>query len=207
MALRLTPKEPAFYRLFGDLANQLVAATGELTSLLGATGEERDEILARTHEIENAADEVTHEIVRLANSSFITPFDRTDIHGLAISLDTCVDLVEAAVDLIVLYRVEEIPNRVAKQVEVLNRMSELTADAMPRLKSMKKLSGYWIEINRLENRANKAYRRMLADLFNTPGADPISVMKHKDIIDVLEQAANAFEQVAHNVEAIAVREA
>ena len=96
--------------------------------------------------------------------------------------------------------------RVAKQVEVISRMAEITADAMTRLRSMKGLTAYWVEVDHLENRANKAYRRMLAELFNTPGADPITVMKHKDIIDALEAAANGFEAVALKVEAIAVRE-
>ena len=128
------------------------------------------------------------------------------MHGLAVALDSCVGLIEAAVDLIVLYRVDEVLPRVAKQVEVIARMAELTADAMPRLRSMKGLTAYWAEVNRLENRANKQYRRMLAELFNTPKADPITVMKHKDIIDALEAAANGFEAVALKVEAIAVRE-
>ena len=126
----------------------------------------------------------------------MTPFDRADMHGLAVALDGCVGLIEAAVDLIVLYRVDEVLPRVAKQVEVISRMADVTADAMPRLRSMKDLTAYWVEVNRLENRANKAYRRMLAELFNTPGADPITVMKHKDIIDALEAAANGFEEVA-----------
>ena len=76
------------------------------------------------------------------------------------------DLMDAAVDLIVLYRIGELPSGVSEQVEVLSRMSELTADAMPRLRSMKDLSEYWIEINRLENQADQCYRRLLAELFN-----------------------------------------
>ena len=77
---------------------------------------------------------------------------------------------------------------------------------MPKLRSMKDLSAYWIEINRLENSADKAYRRMLAKLFNADGADAIMVMKHKEVIDELEAAADAFETVAHKVEGIAVKE-
>ena len=206
MAIRLTPKEPRFFDLFTASARHLVDASGELTSLLGAPAEERDVILKRMHEIESASGESTHEIIRAVNGAFVTPFDRADMHGLAVALDSCVGLIEAAVDLIVLYRVDEVLPRVAKQVEVISRMAEITADAMPRLRAMKDLTAYWVEVDRLENRANKAYRRMLAELFNTPGADPITVMKHKDIIDALEAAANGFEQVALKVEAIAVRE-
>jgi len=151
--------------------------------------------------IERAADEVTHEIIRRVNAAFITPFGREDIHSLAVALDECVNHMDAAVD-----QVDEVLPRVAKQVEVLNRMAELTADAMPRLRSLNGLEDFLVEINRLENRANKAYRRMLAELYNTPGAEPITVMKHKEIIDALEASANAFERVAHKVEGIAVKE-
>lgn len=85
-------------------------------------------------------------------------------------------------------------------------MSQLTADAMPRLRSMKDLSEYWIEINRLENQADQCYRRLLAELFNGESTDAITVMKHKEVIEELEAAADAFEQVAHKVESIAVKE-
>ena len=206
MGIRLTPQDPHFFELYAAAARHLVDGSRELTALLGASAEEREQTLKRMHEIEAASGESTHEIIRTVDGSFVTPFDRADMHALAVALDTCVGLMEAAVDLIVLYRVDEVLPRVAKQVEVISRMAEVTADAMTRLRSMKGLAAYWVEVDRLESRANKAYRRMLAELFNTPGADPITVMKHKDIIDALEAAANGFEAVALKVEAIAVRE-
>ncbi len=206
MGIRLTPQDPRFFELFAASARHLVDAAGELTSLLGASTEEREHILKRVHEIEASSGEATHAIIRQVNGSFVTPFDRADMHGLAVQLDGCVGLIEAAVDLIVLYRVDEVLPRVVKQVEVISRMAELTADAMSRLRSMKGLSAYWAEVSRLEHRADKQYRRMLAELFNTPQADPITVMKHKDIIDALEAAANGLRLVALKVESIAVRE-
>ena len=92
------------------------------------------------HEIESAAGDSTHEIIRAVNGAFVTPFDRADMHALAVALDNCVGLIEAAVDLIVLYRVDEVLPRVAKQVEIISRMAEITADAMPRLRAMKDLT-------------------------------------------------------------------
>lgn len=207
MGFRLTPQETGFYELFSQSAQHLVSGAAELTAILGAeTQEERETIAARLDEVETLADEATHELIRKVNSSFITPFDREDIHGLASALDDCVDHMDAAADLVALYRIDTMPSGVAKQVEILSRMAELTADAMPKLRSMKDLSTYWIEINRLENAADKAYRRMLAELFNAEGADPITVIKHKELIDELEAAADAFETVAHKVEGIAVKE-
>ena len=206
MGFRLTPQESSFYDLFARSASYLVEGSRELTTMLGAGPQEREVVAARMREIEHNADLATHEIIRRVNRSFITPFDREDIHALAARLDDCMDLMDAAVDLIVLYRIDELPLGVSEQVEVLVRMSELTADAMPRLRSMKDLSEYWIEINRLENQADQIYRRLLAELFNGSGHDAITVMKHKDLIEELEAAADAFEQVAHKVESIAVKE-
>jgi len=206
VAFRLTPQDPTFFDLFAASAQQVVEGARELTALLAAEGEERQQVLERMHEIEAAADEATHEIVRRVAGSFVTPFDRSDMHALAVAIDNCVDLMEAAADAIVLYEVDALLPRVAKQVELISRMAELTADAMPRLRSMRDLDGYWIEINRLEHRANRQYRRMLGELFNAKKPDPVAVMKHKGIIDALESTANAFEQVALKVEAIVVRE-
>ena len=206
MGFRLAPQDPTFFDLFAASAAQLVAGAEVLTSLLGAEPAERAEILDRMHEIEAAADDATHAIVRKVHGSFVTPFDRTDMHALAVALDQCVDLMEAAVDLIVLYKVHPLLPRVSRQVEIIARMAEVTADAMPRLRSLKSMDGYTVEITRLENRANKQYRKMLAALVEDPKANPLTVMKHKDVIDALEATANGFEQVALRVEAIAVRE-
>jgi predicted phosphate transport protein (TIGR00153 family) len=207
VGFRLTPQDPSFYDLFGRSARHLVDGAEQLTAMLGETDEEeRAAIAARLGEIETFADEATHELIRKVNSSFITPFDREDMHDLAVALDDCIDHMDAAADLMVLYRISRLPRRVAKQVEVLTRMAHLTAGAMPKLRSMKDLGDYWIEINRLENQADKAYRRLLAELFNGEDPDPITVMKHKAVIDELEAAADAFELVAHKVEGIAVKE-
>jgi predicted phosphate transport protein (TIGR00153 family) len=205
MRFRLTPKDSSFYDLFATSASHLVEGARELTNLLGVDRSERETVAARMRDIEHAADESTHAIMRKVNSSFITPFDREDIYGLASHLDDCMDLMEAAADLIVLYRIGDLPDGIAAQVEILVRMAELTAETMPRLRSMHDLAEYWIEINRLENQADQIYRRLLAEVFND-GEDAISVLKLKEVIDELEAAADAFETVAHTVESIAVKE-
>lgn len=205
VAFRLTPKEDSFYDLFAISAAHLVAGARELTNLLAAADpESRSAAVQRMRELEHEADEATHEIMNRVNSSFITPFDREDIHNLASRLDDCMDHMEEAADLIDLYKVRELPKGVAKQIEIIGRMAELTAQAMPRLRSMKDLSEYWIEINRLENQADKHYRRLVANLFED--TDAIHVLKMKDIVSAFEAAADAFETVANTVEGIAVKE-
>jgi len=203
--LRLTPRDTTFFDLFADSAQHLVTGANLLAEILGADRATRKEIGKRIAEAEHLADEATHTIMRRLNQTFVTPFDRDDIYNLASSLDDCMDFMDEAADLIVLYKLDELPARVADQVQVLQRAAELTADAMPRLRSMSELPEYWIEINRLENQADKAHRKLLAQLFDEI-TDPIHLMKLKEVVEKLEEAADAFEKVANTVETIAVKE-
>ena len=206
MRLRLTPRETGFYELLSRSATNLVTGTNLLAELLGAAPSARADIADRMRRAEHEGDEATHAIMRALNTTFVTPFDREDIYRLASNLDDVMDFMEAAVDLVSLYELSELPAELAQQVEVLQQAAELTAAAMPRLRSMDNLADYWIEINRLENIGDKVYRRALAHLFNSGKYDAITVMKLKEVVDQLEGAADAFEHVAHTVETIAVKE-
>jgi uncharacterized protein len=203
--LRLTPQDTSFFDLFAAQAKHLVRGSALLAELLGRDRGGREEIAQQLRTVEHECDESTHEIMRRLNSTFVTPFDREDIYALASGLDDCMDHMEAAADLIVLYRLDGLPALVSDQVEVLQRASELTATAMPRLRSMKDLADYWVEINRLENHADRTYRRLLAEMFDGI-TDAILLMKLKEVVDELEAAADAFEKVANHVETIAVKE-
>jgi predicted phosphate transport protein (TIGR00153 family) len=203
--LRLTPKDTSFYDLFAKAADNLVVGAALLTEMLGTDRAGRMVIAERMRDAEHAGDEVTHAIYRRLNSSFVTPFDREDIYHLAGRLDDVMDAMEAAVDLATLYQVEVLPSGVADQVDVLVRAAELTAEAMPRLRTMRDLTEYWIEVNRLENQADQVYRKLLAHLFSGE-YDAITVMKLREIVETLETAADSFEHVANIVETITVKE-
>jgi uncharacterized protein len=203
--LRLTPRETSFYDLFAKAADNLVVGASLLTELLGTDKSGRAALAERMRDAEHASDDVTHSIYRQLNSSFITPFDREDIYQLAGRLDDVMDAMEAAVDLAALYQVETLPAGIADQIDVLVRAAELTAEAMPRLRTMRDLTEYWIEINRLENQADQVYRKLLAHLFSGE-YDAITVMKLREIVETLEAAADNFEHVANTVETITVKE-
>ncbi|GEK20120.1 phosphate transport regulator [Cellulomonas sp. Root485] len=205
MRLRLTPRDTTFFDLFAAQAIHLVTGANLLGEMLGADRSTRKEIGKRIADAEHEADDATHSIMRRLNQTFVTPFDRDDIYTLASSLDDCMDFMEEAADLIVLYKVDALPARVSDQVQVLQRAAELTAEAMPRLRSMDSLSEYWVEVNRLENQADKIHRKLLAQLFDEV-TDPIQLMKVKEIVEKLEDAADAFEKVANTVETIALKE-
>lgn len=203
--MRLTPRNTSFFDLLAGTARHLVTGADLLSELLGAERPARKELVKRLRDVEHAADESTHAIMRQLNKTFVTPFDRHDIYALASGLDDCMDHMEEAGDLIVLYELDVLPPLVSDQVDVLRRCAELTADAMPRLRSMKDLAEYWVEINRLENQADRTYRKLLAEMFNN-GTDAIELMKLKEVVDALEAAADAFEKVANHVETVALKE-
>jgi uncharacterized protein len=204
VALRFKPVDNTFYTLLTESATRLVEGAAILAELLGESAD-RDDIAARMRDAEHEADETTHEIAKRVNSTFVTPFDREDIYALASTLDDVMDFMEEAVDMTMLYEVEKLPGRIADQVDVLQRCAELTAEAMPKLKSMKGLEEYWIEINRLENAGDKSYRRILAKLFSGQ-YEALEVLKLKDIVDSLEHAVDAFEKVANIIEQIYAKE-
>jgi predicted phosphate transport protein (TIGR00153 family) len=204
VAFRFRPVDASFYDLFAEQAQHLVVGAHLLAEML-ADGNDREDVASRMRDAEHAADEATHAIVKRVNSTFVTPIDREDIYALASGLDDVMDMMDEAVDFILLYEVENLPSELSTQVEVLQRCAELTADAMPRLQAMKGLEEYWIEINRLENTGDKSYRRTLATLFSG-SYEALEVLKLKDIVESLEGAIDAFEKVANIVEQIAVKE-
>ena len=204
MALRFRPVETTFYDLFTDQADHLVRGAAILAEMLVETADHA-EVASRMRDAEHAADETTHAIVRRVNSTFVTPFDREDIYALASGLDDIMDLMDEVVDQILLYEVRVMPAALSEQVELLQRCAELTAAAMPNLRSMQSLDEYWIEINRLENAGDRNHRRILANLFSGE-FKAMEVLKLKDIVESLEDAIDAFEKVANTVEQIAVKE-
>ena len=205
MRLRLSPREAIFYDLFSAAADNLVEGAKLLQELLHADPETRKEVGARIRDAEHRGDEVTHQILREVNSTFVTPFDREDIYRLASRLDDVMDFIEAASDLVVLYELGELPSEIMRLAELLEHAAQITSQAMPRLRSLSNLSDYWIEVNRLENDADKLYRRFVARLFGGE-YDALMVMKLKEVAEELEGAADAFENVADTVETIAVKE-
>jgi predicted phosphate transport protein (TIGR00153 family) len=202
--LRLTPRDTSFYDSFAAAASNLVQGADLLAQML-APGADRPVLAKRLRDVEHASDEITHAVMRQLNSTFVTPFDREDIYRLANRLDDVMDFMEAAADLIVLYELGDLPPENLQVVEVLESAAVQTAAAMPRLRQLKDLQEYWIEVNRLENEADQIYRRTVAKLFSGE-YDALTALKLKDVAEELEAAADALEDVADAVETIAVKE-
>jgi predicted phosphate transport protein (TIGR00153 family) len=201
------PTGSGFYDLFTRAAANLVRGT-ELLQELALPGVDVASVAERLEEVEHDSDQITHDLFKMINSTFVTPFDREDIYRLGSLLDDVMDHLEAVGSLLYLYgltKLPVLPREMHEMVEVLDRQAKLTAETMPRLKSLKDLEDYWIECNRLENDGDRVYRMLLVRLFSGE-YDALTVLKMKEVADELEAACDAFEHVANTVETIAVKE-
>jgi uncharacterized protein len=204
VALRITPRDTAFYAMFTEAGHNVADSVDVLSGLIDPNAN-REAIAKTLREQGHAGDAVTHRIMRQLNTSFVTPFDREDIYRLASALDDVVDAVEGAADFVVLADVGRLPPLMTEQIQLLQRSAHETAEAMSRLKTLRDLEPYWIEVNRLENEADRVYRKLLSKLFSGD-YDALTMVKLREVADGLEDAADALEHVAHAVETIAVKE-
>ena len=204
MAFRLTPRDNAFYEMFTEAGRNVADSVNVLAGLIDPNAN-RAAIAKELREREHAGDSVTHRILRQLNTSFVTPFDREDIYRLASALDDVVDAIEATADFIVLADVGKLPPLMTEQIQLLQHSANETAEAMSRLATLRDLEPYWIEVNRLENEADRVHRKLLSKLFSGD-YDALTMVKLREVADGFEEAADALEHVAHAVESIAVKE-
>ena len=202
---RLFPREESFYDLFVRQAEVLVQGAEAFAAMVGDFTDVASK--ARLlHDIEHEADEVTHEVMRRLNSTFVTPLDREDIHELASGMDDVIDHVDAAADLLVLHKIEEPLPEMKAQADLILKAAKTTLEAMRALPKFDKLEAYGVEINRLENEGDRVHRQATADLFSGD-YKAMDVLKWKGVIDELEAAMDEIEDVANTLEGIALKQA
>ncbi len=204
MRLRVVSAEKSFFDLFELMAATVQQGAEDLLDLL-KNYTDIDRRVQRVLDTEHEGDEITHQIVRELNSTFVTPFDREDIHHLASSLDDVLDYIEAAADYLLLHRIQKPLPQMIVLAEILSRATQETSTAMPKLRKMKGLQDYWVEINRLENEGDRSYRRTIAELFSGD-YKAMDVLKYKDITEEIEQAIDRLEDVANTIESISVKQ-
>jgi predicted phosphate transport protein (TIGR00153 family) len=206
MRLKLIPREESFFELFEQMARKVEQGAEELLVLLKEySTADLDRRVGRILDIEHEGDEVTHEVMRRINTTFVTPFDREDIYNLASNLDDVLDHVEAAAEYLQLHRIDRPLPQMVALAGTLAQAATLTATAMPGLRKMKDLDDYWVELNRLENEGDRSYRRMIADLFSGD-YKAMDVLKHQGIIEEIESAIDRLEDVANTVESIVLKQ-
>jgi uncharacterized protein len=205
--LRIFPREESYFDLFDAVADNIAHASGLLLDLVEDFVD--PEMKAkRLVESEHEGDRLTHAILSRLNSTFITPFDREDIHALAGQLDDVVDAIEAAADMMVLHKVVEPLDAVVEQARLIDHAARETAAGLRSLRGLNEepLRAFLVTINELENEGDRLYRRARADLYNFTGEHPARyVLIWKDIVEQLEEALDGFEHVAHTVETILIK--
>lgn len=200
MRLRIVADEASFFDLFEQMASKVNHGADVLLDLL-EDYTDLDRKAERVLHIEHEGDEITHEIIKRLNTTFVTPFDREDIHHLASNLDDVLDHIEAAAEYLQLHRIEQPLPQMVALAKILAEAGAKTSEAMPSLRKMKNLEEYWVEINRLENEGDRAYRRTIAHLFSGD-YKAMDVLKFKDIIEEIEQGLDRLEDVANTIESI-----
>jgi len=183
---RLLPREEGFFDLFRKQAENIHrSAEAFLKMLLHYTGV--PEQVQNIKAIEHAGDDVTHQTFLMLNRTFITPFDREDIHELVSTMDDVIDLVDAAASRFVLYRVETLRVGTLDLAGVLVSATKELAAAIHAIEKPDTAMKHCIEINRYENESDRICRTLIAQLFDEE-KDPVQIIKWKEIFEVIETA-------------------
>jgi uncharacterized protein len=205
LRLRLIPREERFFDLFVEDAANVLGGARQLEAML-RTYDEPEARAAEIRATEHRGDEISHDIGHRLEATFVTPFDREDIHGLISGLDDIIDFIEETADTFVLYRIEAPTATAVEQAAIIVRQVELIHDALAHLKGFKGLEKYWIEVHRLENEGDRIVRAAIAGLFNDQ-PDPVELVKWKDVYGLLEETIDKAEDVANIIERITIKHA
>ena len=203
--LQIFPREERFFDLFVEDAENVLVAARQLEAMLRTY----DDVERRTKELfalEHHGDEISHAIGRRLNTSFVTPFDREDIHALISGLDDILDLIEEVGDTFLLYRIEAPTPAAIQQAGIIVKQCEVLHAALTNLRSFNGLEQYWIEIHRLENEGDRVARAAVAGLFSN-SMDATEILKWKDVYGLLESCIDKCEDVADVLEKIVVKHA
>jgi uncharacterized protein len=205
VAFRLIPREERFYDDFVALAEQIRRGAILLEEMLAPEQpiwDKADEI----KEVEHKCDFLTHEVIQRLHRTFVTPLDREDIHALARSLDDVMDAIDASAAIIRLYHIQTVRPDARDLGRIIVASTEQVVRAMRALERRKGVAEAAVEINRLENEADRAHQNAVRLLFHEE-RDPVVIMKWKEILDFLEDATDRCEDVANVLEGVVVKHA
>ena len=204
---QILPIELKFFEWFNKSADNVLEASRLFYALLSDYRNVESRV-AQLTELEHRGDFIVHEIFDLLRSSFITPLDPSEIRGIASAIDDVVDRIEAAGDALLIYKIDHCTPEAERLADIVHSCAEQIHSALPLLREKKRLPEVrerMIEVNRLENEADRVYRKLLSKLFSG-SYDALTMVKLREVADGLEDAADALEHVAHAVESIAVKE-
>jgi len=200
---RLIPREEKFFDLFEQQAANIMAAAGVLEELVLDYPNAQAKV-QRIRDLEHQGDTLTHEVVKKLNTTFITPIDREDIYALASRLDDVLDLIDAVADRLVLYRITKPTSGCLDMAKIIVKTAEDTDRAVRCLRTLSPVYlKHAVEVNRLENAADRLLRDLLAGLFD--GTDPVEIIKWKEIYETMEAVTDRCEDVVNVIEGIVLK--
>jgi uncharacterized protein len=201
--IRLIPKDTSFFQMFSAMSDNLIAGARALVNLF-ADYQDVNQKIDEVRRIEREGDELTHAILTKLNQTFITPFDREDIHQLASKLDDVLDFINASGDRIVMYRITDPPPAAGELAKIILMQSQELQKAVSLMQKNGNILAHCVEINRLENEADLVAQQAIARLFEYE-KDPINLIKIKELLEFLERATDKAEDVANVLETVVLK--
>ncbi len=200
------PREEQFFGLFEESAQNMVKAARELKRVVD-TWEDVGERVGKITDLEHQGDTITHQIMAQLNRTFVTPFDREDIALLAHTLDDVTDFIQAAADSMLIYKVAHSSQRAKELADIIVQAATEVERAMPHLRKraeLKQIFERCVEINRLENMADRVFRSAMGELFDD-ATDIADVIKWREIYEYMESATDRCEDVSNVLEGVALK--
>ena len=205
MKFRLFPREESFFELFNEAARNIHEAAQALTAMMESYDDPPAQA-ARIKELEHKGDRYTHEVMKRLNQTFITPFDREDIHALTSALDDVLDLIDGVADRMVVFKVDKPTPEAGHLAALIERSAVAIVAGVSHLNTLAEVAPVCVEINSLENEADRVARDAVGRLFEEE-RDPLTIIKWKEIYETLEAATDRCEDVANVLENIALKNA
>jgi predicted phosphate transport protein (TIGR00153 family) len=201
----LMPRDTVFFDLFDQLAEHAISAARQLQDMAGSFPEV-DRHIQEIRDLEHAADALAHAALERLDRTFITPFDREDIHTLASRLDDVIDRIDSVARRSRIFRIDEVPEGALLMSEVVHRAA---VELLRAVESLEKGPPSTVlaacrDIKRLEEEGDALYHVWLGRLFE-PGADPLMVIKWKELYDTLEKTLDSAEDAANVLESVTIK--
>lgn len=204
MGFSLLPREDEYFTLFSQITAKIQEASTALVGMLHDESATFETHSKRIKDAEHACDELTHTVTTKLNKSFITPFDREDIFTLVVALDDVCDYVDAAARAILMYDIKEVSDHAKHLAKVIQSQAMEIHSAISMLSKPNGLNQHIVEIHRLENEADDVYFRAIGDLFHKE-SNTLTVIKWKELYEILENATDRCERVANIIESIVLK--
>jgi predicted phosphate transport protein (TIGR00153 family) len=204
MAFSLLPREDEYFVLLSQMTEKIQSGSNALVEMLQDKRENFETYTKRIKDIEHECDELSHKVTIKLNKSFITPFDREDIFTLSVALDDVMDYIDAGARAIVMYDIREINDHAKHLAKVIQSLAIEVNAAVSMLSKPDGMNQNIVEIHRLENEADDVYFRAIGELFHNE-IDPLTLIKWKELYEILENATDRCESVANIVEGIILK--